>query len=262
MTRTTGPGLSAVGGAVTPDRAKSEPADCSVVHGVALRERAAYISGPSALVLADLHVGRDEESSVQFPLGERSDLVERLDGLLDHFRPETVVFAGDVLHSFQPATDHAIESVESLADCCRAHDADPVFIVGNHDHHLADVWDGPVEDSFRAGDVLVCHGHELPDPADRREDDRYIVGHDHPTIRVEGVRHPCYLHGPGWNGEELLMLPAFNRLAPGVEVNGMTTSDFDSPFVTDADALRPLVYDEDSQEVLTFPPLGAFRDLL
>lgn len=232
------------------------------MHGVQLRERAAYLTGPDVLVVADLHVGRDEESSVQFPLGERSDLVERLDGLLDHFSPATVVVAGDVLHSFQEASEHVTGTLRELQVYCDAHGAEFRLLAGNHDVQLSAVWDGPVDEGFRAGDFYVCHGHELPEPSERREEDRYVVGHDHPTVSVEGVRHPCYLHGPGWNGRELLMLPAFNRLAPGVEVNGMTTSDFDSPFVTDADALCPLVYDEDSQEVLEFPPLGEFRGML
>jgi putative SbcD/Mre11-related phosphoesterase len=232
------------------------------VHGVQLRERAAYLTDPDVLVVADLHVGRDEESSVQFPLGERSDLLERLDGLLGHFSPATVVAAGDVLHSFEGASDHVAATLDKLELFCKAHAAEFHLLEGNHDKHLTDIWDKPVQSGYRTGDFYVCHGHELPAPADRREGDRYVVGHEHPAVTVEGVRHPCYLTGPGWGGYELLMLPAFNRLAPGVEVNGMTTSDFDSPFVTDADALRPLVYDEDSQEVLSFPPLGEFREML
>lgn len=233
-----------------------------LVNGVDLRERAAYLRAPDVLVVADLHVGRDEESSVQFPLGERSDLVERLDAVLEHFGPETVVFAGDVLHSFQGTAEGARGTLEELEVYCDAHGTDPVFLRGNHDVHLDDVWDCDLADSYRTGEFYVCHGHELPDLRDRRNTDCYVVGHDHPTLRVEGVRHPCYLHGPGWNDADLLMLPAFNRLAPGVEVNGMATADFDSPFVTDADAMRPSVYDEDSHEILSFPPLGEFRDLL
>jgi hypothetical protein len=58
------------------------------------------------------------------------------------------------------------------------------------------------------------------------------------------------------------MLPAFNRLAAGAEVNGMAARDFQSPLVRDADALRPVVWDPDADEALSFPPLGEFRRLL
>jgi hypothetical protein len=58
------------------------------------------------------------------------------------------------------------------------------------------------------------------------------------------------------------MLPAFSRVAAGVSVNGMRARDFQSPLVTDADSLRPVVWDQGRHEALTFPPLGRFRELL
>lgn len=253
---------------------------------VVLRERAAYLPAADALVVADLHIGRDEASNVRFPLGERADLAERLDTLLGHFSPDRVVLAGDVLHSFRHATDHAARILEGLAHACRDAGAEPVLLTGNHDVHLEDVWQGKLSGELLLGDgdetppVLVCHGHEVPalvaresdggkpatdlDPdRDRDLDPNLVVcGHDHPVIDIEGTRHPCYLRGPGHGGLELLMLPAFNRLAPGVEVGGMRADDFDSPLVTDVDGLRPLVYDDSSQEILAFPPLGELRQLL
>jgi hypothetical protein len=124
------------------------------------------------------------------------------------------------------------------------------------------VWDGPTPTAFRVGDTVVCHGHEPPatDPA---EVERFVVGHDHPTITIEGQRRPCYLAGDGvYEGADLVMAPSFNRLVSGVEVNGMRAGDFQSPLVTDADALAPVVRDEAGDETLTFPPLGEFRHRL
>lgn len=230
------------------------------MHDVAFRDRAAYFEAVDVLVVADTHVGRGEASSVEFPLGERSDLRERLDELVDHFDPDRTVFAGDVLHTFDHVSEAAIDGLHELTDVCRAAGSQPVLIAGNHDTVLADVWPDPVHDEYSLGDgTVVCHGHERPD----HDADRYVVGHDHPTITVEGDRHPCFLYGTDvYRGADVLMLPAFNRLAPGVEVNGMRSRNFQSPFVTDADALRPLVVDEDAGEVLEFPPLGEFRGML
>jgi hypothetical protein len=271
----------------------------------ALRDRAAYLRGADALVLADLHLGRAAASSVDFPLGERAGLRERLVDLLDRFQPATVVLAGDVLHEFGRVGPEAEAGLASLVGACREAEADPVAVAGNHDALLADVWDGPVYDEYRpgsdpnsdvadpdpnvtdAGDgvtdadsdgsgrpdatdaecggagagsyVLVCHGHEAP----AGEADLYVVGHDHPAIDVEGRKRPCFLYGPDtYRGGDVLMLPAFTRLAAGCTINGMGTRDFDSPLVTDADALRPLVYDAECEETLSFPPLGRFRRLL
>jgi metallophosphoesterase superfamily enzyme len=91
----------------------------------------------------------------------------------------------------------------------------------------------------------------------------YVVGHDHPAITIEGQKRPCFLSGEGvYRGADLLMLPAFSRVASGVAVNGMRARDFQSPLVRDADALRPIVWDSVAEEALRFPPLGRFRRLL
>lgn len=223
-----------------------------------LRDRALALPDADALVLADLHVGRAEASNVDLPLGERADLHDRLVALLDRFDPATVVFAGDVLHTFSEATARARASLDSLADACRARGARPVPVAGNHDTMLGSVWGGRVREAYRLSDgTLVCHGHTEPDATAPR----YVVGHDHPAIEIAGQRHPCLLYGAGvYRGADLFVLPAFSALAAGVVVNEMRASEFDSPLVRRTDALRPVV--EEGNEALPFPPLGAFRRLL
>jgi putative SbcD/Mre11-related phosphoesterase len=231
-----------------------------------VRDAGVYVRPAATLVVADLHVGMDEASEVEFPMGERRDLSERLAALLERFEPEEVVFAGDVLHRFDRASLAVDESFGDLVDACRAAGARPVVVRGNHDTVLSQVWDGDVHDAYALpdtgggdGSVVVCHGHEEPSV----EGSTYVIGHDHPAISIEGQRRPCFLYGEGsYRGADVLICPAFNRLAAGAEVNGMYARDFQSPLVTNSDDLRPIVYDTDAGEALTFPPLGRFRRLL
>ncbi|RBI61049.1 metallophosphoesterase [halophilic archaeon] len=222
------------------------------------RDRAVYLPAADALVLADLHVGRDAVANVELPLGERADLTGRLDALLDRFAPAEVVFAGDVLQAF----DHVPDGVEATVTALRRRVADAgadlTVVRGNHDAMLGTVVDH--RDEYRlADDTLVCHGHETPDGTAPR----YVVGHDHPAIEIEGRKRPCYLWGPDvYAGSDVLVLPAFTRLAAGVVVNRLSGSDFDSPLVTRANDFRPIVRDEDGDETYRFPPLGEFRRLL
>jgi len=271
------------------------------VHEVEFRDRAAYLPDVDALVVADLHVGRAAASTVDFPLGERRDLVDRLGALVDDLGPAEVVLAGDVLHEFGPASRRASEALASLAETCRARGARVVPLAGNHDAGLAGAWSGArrsggagddaagqsalaaddapgqgaagdrpgdgavaeVRDSHRAGDVLVCHGHEEPAAADCEGVGLYVIGHDHPAIDIEGRKRPCFLYGEGaYRDADLLMCPAFTRIAGGATVNRMGAADFQSPLVDDADALRPVVFDPDAGDALAFPPLGRFRRLL
>ncbi|WP_276300449.1 metallophosphoesterase [Halorussus lipolyticus] len=234
---------------------------------VQFRDRSAYLPAEEVLVVADLHVGRDAESAVELPLGEREDLTERLAGLLAEFGPTAVVVAGDLLHAFDGVPEGVRETVAALCETVEAAGAQLVVVRGNHDSMLDAVVGEQAAESvgvttveeYRLGDTLVLHGHADPEA----DADRYLVGHDHPAIEIEGRRHPCLLYGEGtYRGADVVMLPAFNRLAPGATVNGMRARDFQSPLVTDADSLRPVVWDSESEEVLSFPPLGEFRRML
>ncbi|WP_276257913.1 metallophosphoesterase [Haloglomus litoreum] len=234
------------------------------IEGVTLRDRAVHLERADALVLADTHLGRDEASNVQLRMGEDTDIVERVGVLLERFEPAELVVAGDLLHSFEGVPRGVRESLGDLRTAAEAADAHVVVTPGNHDTMLADLWDGPTVDAYTLADgdreVVVCHGHEDPAGMDA---DLYVVGHDHPTIEIEGQRRACYLHGREcYRGADLLMLPSFTRLAAGAPVNGMGTADFMSPLVTDADLLRPTVRDERADETLAFPPLGRFREML
>lgn len=230
------------------------------VHGLSFRDRSVFIDAAEALVIADVHVGRAQASDVEFPLGESKDHRRRLTDLCTAVDPDTVVIGGDVLHTFGWTTDEATESLRSLTRVCREAGAKLVVVAGNHDTVLSEAFSGDVHDQYRLADgTVVCHGHTEPDVTA----DRYIIGHDHPAIEIEGVRHPCFLYGDDiYRGSDLLVLPAFTQLAAGVEVNQMRTEDFQSPLVTDADPLRPVIWDSDAEEALQFPQLGRFRRML
>lgn len=220
-----------------------------------LRDRALYVPNERTLVLADVHLGRDRASNVQLPLGERRDLLDRLEALLERFEPNEVVVAGDLLHSFDRlprAVERNLHEIEALLDAAGAR---LVVTRGNHDSMLESVFESVAE--YAVGDVLVCHGHERP----RNETDAagYVIGHVHPAITIEGRKRPCYLRGPT-EGREILVLPAFTRLAGGVDV--ARARSLRSPLLGPPNDYRPVVRDEASDETLSFPPLGEFRSLL
>jgi putative SbcD/Mre11-related phosphoesterase len=226
---------------------------------VAFARRAAYLQAADALVVADVHLGRDRGSDVQLPLGGPADARERLAAALDRFDPAEVVVAGDLLHSFGHLPDGVADAVDAFAGAVADAGAGLVVTPGNHDAMLAAAFDGPTPDAHRLADgTVVCHGHERPDV----RADRYVFGHDHPAITIEGQRHPCFLHGEGVvDGGEVLVLPAFSRLARGVDV-GDRWDPLSPSLVGAAGDCRPVVYDEGSGEALSFPPLSRLWDHL
>jgi metallophosphoesterase superfamily enzyme len=258
------------------------PPDCTL-HG-----RTAYLPATSALVVADLHAGRThpEErrsspaTNAGILLNERRDLLDRLTAAMAATDPETVVFAGDLCHRFGAPSERTAGTVRALAGAVRAAGARPVAVVGNHDGGLEGVWPGPVHDAVRlADDTLVCHGHEAP--AERAE--RYVCGHLHPAIEIEGRKRDCFLYDPsGYRDRPTLVLPAFSAFAAGLRIERREA--VDSPLVPDLGAVRPGVVDgvargttesrpaaDDSEasgaengagETLWFPPLADLRPYL
>jgi metallophosphoesterase superfamily enzyme len=225
------------------------------------RDRTVYVPAADALVCGDLHVGRDAASNVEVRLGEHEDLTSRFAALCERYEPRVVVVAGDLLHSFGGLPTGVMETVRGIERAADAVGAEVVVTPGNHDTMLEELWDRRTEAEFRleGTGVVVTHGHVAP----ATDADWYVVGHDHPTIEIEGTRRPCYLYGPDqYEGSGVLMLPSFSRLPAGVAVNTMYARDFQSPLVTDANALRPIVRDEAADETHEFPPLGEFRRML
>jgi putative SbcD/Mre11-related phosphoesterase len=210
-------------------------------------------------VISDLHVGRSAASNVELPVGEGEEMVERFETLCTELEPDDVVIAGDLLHSFESVPGPVRQTLAGLKTAARAVGARIIVTPGNHDTLLDAVWSGPTEQEYRIGETVICHGHVEP----QRDAHRYIIGHDHPTIEIEGQRRPCLLAGDNlYRGADLIILPSFNELVRGVRINEMSAGEFMSPLVTDTDALAPTVRDRGAGRTLEFPPLGEFRHRL
>lgn len=228
---------------------------------VTFRSRAVYVSRADALVVADLHLGRDATSAVEAPLGERAEIVRRLTEYLRHFSPAEVVVAGDVLHAFDELPPGVEESLANLRGLVEDAGASLELVAGNHDSMLETITAAGSEYRLADGETVVCHGDELPTgPTDAA---RYVIGHDHPAIRIEGRRYPCFLCGTSAQvAADVVVLPAFNPLCVGTLVNGLASADFGTPFIDDTGAFHAVVYDVTGCEPLRFPPLAQLNRFL
>ncbi|MFD1563848.1 metallophosphoesterase [Haloarchaeobius amylolyticus] len=227
----------------------------------AVHDRAVFVTAAETLVLADVHLGKAAASSVDAPIDDGADVRGRLESVLAATDPSTVVVAGDLLHSFSQLPRGVEHDLERLIATVDAAGAELVVTPGNHDTLLERAFDGETAHEYELadGETVVCHGHERPETAA----DRYIVGHDHPALAIEGRKRPCLLYGPDvYDGADVLVLPAFTRLAAGSTVNRMAGHDFQTPLVRNADEFHPAVRDDSSGETLWFPPLGELRKLL
>jgi hypothetical protein len=184
-------------------------------------------------------------------------LLDLLTDHLDRFEPNHVVVAGDLLHVHGSLPEGVRETVDDLLAAVDEAGAALDVLHGNHDTMLEAVDVDAVDSVELADGTLVCHGHESPPEGAAR----YVVGHQHPAVEIEGQRYPCFLHGPDqYDGSDVLVLPAFTRLAAGTPVESLSDGTAVSPLLADPSGYRPVVVSEG--EALGFPALADLRGLL
>ena len=174
-----------------------------------LPQRAAYWPAQQALLLADVHLGKDQvfrRAGMAVPAGMLAHDLARIDGLLDSTGAQRLIVLGDWVHAPPRPDDEWPDQIRRWRDRRPALSID--LVLGNHDRALAAAladWGitahQPVLDL--AGLRLVHDWTDAPGQAG-------ISGHLHPGAvigqRRERVRLPAFLLGAGQ-----LVLPAFGR---------------------------------------------------
>ncbi|EEB74789.1 metallophosphoesterase [Thermococcus sp. AM4] len=209
----------------------------------------------STLLVADLHVGFEaamaEEGNYVPSLLRK--MVADLRSLLLAGKFRRLVINGDLKHSFVPVRRERrelrafFEGIEGLVD-------EIILVRGNHDVGITWLRELGVEivDSLELAGWTVLHGHRL------EEGERFIIGHEHPAIRLRdevgaSVKVPIFLRG-----DELIVLPAFSPWAYGNDVTREIVSPFLRKFETDS--MRVIVPLEN--ELLDFGELGKLKKTL
>ncbi len=208
-----------------------------------------------SLIIADLHIGFEEAmlregSYVPKLLGEVTSSLQRL---LERERPKRLVIDGDLKHSFIPFRREMKELRGFLGEI-EGYTDELILIRGNHDVGISWIKGMGVEvlDSLEVGGWKLVHGHRL------EEGERFIIGHEHPAVRLRdevgaSIKVPAFL-----KGENLIVLPAFSPWAYGNDV----TREIVSPFLRMFDTSRMRVLVPVEGELLDFGRLGELLNAL
>jgi hypothetical protein len=230
----------------------------------------AYFPEIKACVCADIHIGIEDSLQAEgfsMPLNEEQELLGRFRDAIKRFKPHTFVLNGDILHEFHRIRKNTKKSFDRIILELVASVDDVVLVAGSHDKMLdiaIEGLDGVVKDYFYFKDgVLFTHGDSIPEKANERDVRLIVLGHDHPTMDIDLKKEPCYLFGEkAWRGKDVLVLPAFNPLCSGTSINSLDSSDFLSEFIRQGDIGRYKPILTVGEEVLEFPMLKEFRDIL
>lgn len=175
---------------------------------------ALWLPDPSALLIADLHLGYGWAQRRRGELGPVADeaIAGRLQSLLDELTPRTVVFLGDFVHAPSPAPEErqAISTVLALV----AARTEVVIVRGNHDRKFAQDFNCPLLDEWRCPGVLAVHGDRLR----AIEAEHLVLGHFHPALSLHDAagakrRLPVFAFTA-----QTTILPAFSSFAAGADL--------------------------------------------
>ncbi len=190
-----------------------------------------------ALVVADLHIGIEEElreKGVHIP-SRAEVMARRLVDLAERTGSRELIVLGDVKHLVpRMASRERRDVYVFFRDLAETFDAITIA-QGNHDGILKNIVPRGVRFrspyGFRAGDAGFCHGHAWPYKK-VMEARVLVMGHNHPAVGFRdplGRREivPCWMRLPFVRSgtrypklpEEAVVVPAFNELCGGMPVN-------------------------------------------
>ena len=165
----------------------------------ALGSGALFYPSRSALILADLHLGKSERMARRggalLPPFETHDTLIRLQSVIGATKAQRLFLLGDVFDDDAARSSLGVEDSalwQSIIASCR-----PTILAGNHDP------DGQAE--VMIGDITLRHiAGKGPD----------ISGHYHPKVRLKNTTRPAFLIG-----RDHLILPAFGTFTGGLDAS-------------------------------------------
>ncbi len=206
------------------------------------------------LIISDLHLGYEIAMAREGFYLPRvfHEVVGDLKGLIKRERPKRLIINGDLKHSFIPEWRERAE-LKAFFEEIGPLVEEIVLVRGNHD--VGTLWlrelGVEVVDELELGRWKLVHGHKVV------EGERFIIGHEHPAIRLRDevgaiVKVPAFLLG-----EKLIVLPAFSPWAYGNDILREIVSPFLRFYPEDFRVLVPL-----DNELLDFGRLSQLREVL
>jgi putative SbcD/Mre11-related phosphoesterase len=231
-----------------------------------------YIKSLDAVICSDLHLGYEgvyASKGTFIPKLNFKRIKEVMGRALKMSKAKNVIVVGDIKNEFSDVHVEEFNEFREFIGFLRDEMGVKgiTLIKGNHDNFI---------DRFRRamkfeiyaqeallGDYLFFHGEELPKS---KKGKALIMGHLHPAIAIynkvdvkEKLR--CFLYGSVADGRKIIILPAMNYFAEGVDVNQQNLSRMAPIFesMLDVDKMRTLCLGE--KEILDFGMVGKLRGL-
>lgn len=185
--------------------------------------KAAFLPDCETLLVADLHFEKGSYlqaiGHAPLPTYDTSDTLERLEALIDTFRPRHIAALGDSFHDTKAGDRIGADDFAAMTAMV-ARVERFTWILGNHDPDIPDGLRGDQEDHIECGGFLLTH---LP-TAPFAKGGVNVCGHLHPKVRIETRRSK--LSVPCWAvSRERIIMPSFGTFTGGLDVTHRAIAD-------------------------------------
>lgn len=231
-----------------------------------------YINSLNALACADLHLGYEGVMASRGGFLPKINLKRIKSAIRTAVRKTgatSVIVDGDIKNEFAEVHVEEFNEFRELVQFLKEelHMKSLFLVKGNHDNFIDRLRRPLGFELYRQeaalGRYIFFHGEELPRSRARKT---LVMGHLHPAIAVYnkvGVKEKlhCFLSGKTNDGRMIVVLPAMNSFAGGVEVNHDNPSDIAPVFdrMLDVDTMRAYCFGEG--ETYDFGKVGELRRL-
>lgn len=205
-----------------------------------------WIPKERALVIADLHLGYEEEQHSQGVLVPRmnfNDIRKRLEENIFNALEKkdgrkfgglekrsggigTIVINGDLKHEFGRISEQEWKEVLDMLEFLQKHCRRIVLVQGNHDNILGPIanWKNlKVEKEFYLPKekILIAHGNREPEGRSLKKAETIVIAHEHPAVSLrdgaKAEKYKCFLKGK-WKGKKVIVMPSLLSLTEGTDV--------------------------------------------
>lgn len=235
----------------------------NIAKNIGIVDKCLFLPKSKTLIFPDIHIGYEEalnKQGILIPRTQFAELMKNVENIFkglknkDYEKLNEIIILGDLKHEFGAIGETEWRHTLGFLDYISKFTDKIILLKGNHDANLGQIADRKnlkVADYYAVDDILLCHGHEIPDIImDGKIDGKtgkgrkikiinkikkIIIGHEHPAINLrEGPRiekFKCFIKGM-FNGKELIVMPSFNPILEGTDVTKETLL---SPFLKEAD---------------------------
>lgn len=176
--------------------------------------KAAFLPDSETLLIADLHFEKGSYlqayGKVPLPTYDTKETIERLDFLIDLYRPKRVAALGDSFHDIKAGERLSAANFNAINELV-ARVEDFTWILGNHDPDIPIGLKGTQEDHLQSGGFLLTH---LPT---HTEGGINICGHLHPKVKLK-TRRKTFWKPSFVCSDTRIMLPSFGTYTGGLDV--------------------------------------------